>query len=181
MKTLELKSQIPAWARDLRVNLGNVLQSEHLTEQQLWGTALAVATATRHPELLAAVDADAREHLSEEAYADALTAASLMAMNNIYYRFVHLVPEQAYGMMPARLRMQGIAQHSVPKADFELWSLAVSAVNGCGMCLGSHERTLVKEGITREAVQDAVRLASVLHAAAVTLETAAVTQVTTTS
>ena len=177
MRTLELKKQLPGWARDLRVNLGNVLQSEHLNEQQLWGTALAVATATRNAALLKAVQADAAERLSEEAYADALTAASLMAMNNIYYRFVHLVPEQAYGKMPARLRMQGIAQHQVPKTDFELWSLAVSAVNGCGMCLAAHERTLVAEGATREAVQDAVRLASVLHATAVTLEAAPATQI----
>jgi len=177
MKTLELKQSIPSWARDLRVNLGNALQSEHLTEQQGWGTALAVATATRHAGLLEAVQADARERLSDEAFEDALSAASLMAMNNIYYRFVHLVPEQAYGKMPARLRMQGIAQHQVPKTDFELWSLAVSAVNGCGMCLAAHERTLVAEGATREAVQDAVRLASVLHATAVTLEAAPATQI----
>ena len=175
MRTLELKSQIPSFARDLRVNLGNVLQSEHLTEQQLWGTALAVATAVRNPVLLGAVSFDARTNLSLEAYEDALTAASLMAMNNIYYRFVHLVPEASYGKMPARLRMQGMTQVRVSKADFELWSLAVSAVNGCGMCLAAHERTLVAEGVSREAVQDAVRLASVLHAAAVTLETVAIT------
>lgn len=174
MQTLELKKQIPSFAKDLRVNLGNVLQSQHLTDQQLWGTALAVATAVRNPVLLEAVSAAARERLAAEAYEDALTAASLMAMNNIYYRFVHLVPEASYGKMPARLRMQGMAQVRVPKADFELWSLAVSAINGCGMCLASHERTLVGEGISREAVQDAVRLASVLHAAAVTLETAAI-------
>lgn len=177
MRALELKSQIPSFARDLRVNLGNVLQSEHLNEQQLWGTALAVATAVRNPVLLEAISTDARERLNAEAYEDALTAASLMAMNNIYYRFVHLVPESSYGKMPARLRMQGMAQMRVPKADFELWSLAVSAINGCGMCLGAHERTLVAEGVSREAVQDAVRLASVLHAAAVTLETGASPQV----
>jgi lipoyl-dependent peroxiredoxin subunit D len=179
MQTLELKSQIPSFARDLRVNLGNVLQSEHLTEQQLWGTALAVAVSVRNPVLLDAVRADAREKLDADAYEDALTAASLMAMNNIYYRFVHLVPEASYGKMPARLRMQGMTQTRVPKADFELWSLAVSAIHGCGMCLGAHERTLVAEGISREAVQDAVRLASVLHAAAVTLEMGAGAQVPT--
>jgi alkyl hydroperoxide reductase subunit D len=177
MQTLELKTQLPSFAKDLRINLSNVLQSEHLTEQQLWGTAMAVATAVRNPSLLAAVRADAREHLSADAFDDALVAASLMAMNNIYYRFVHLVPEPSYGKMPARLRMQGMAQIKVPKADFELWSLAVSAINGCGMCLGAHERTLVAEGISREAVQDAVRLASVLHAAAVTLEIGADTEV----
>ena len=136
---------------------------------------LAVATATRHPELLAAVDADAREHLSEEAYADALTAASLMAMNNIYYRFVHLVPEQAYGKMPARLRMQGIAQHSVPKADFELWSLAVSAVNGCGMCLDAHEAELRKHGLSAEQVQAGIRIGAVVNAVARVLAAEAVT------
>ena len=91
-------------------------------------------------------------------------------MNNVYYRFVHLVGHDDYRTMPARLRMNALARPGVEKADFELWSLAVSAVNGCGMCLESHEQVLRDHGVAREAIQAAVRVAAVVHAVAVTLE-----------
>ena len=154
----------------MRLNLPGVFASAHLSEQQLWGTAVAAAIAARNPQLRTAVVAAARPHLSEAALVAAKTAAALMGMNNIYYRFTHLVGNDAYRQMPARLRMQALANPGVERADFELFSLAVSAVNGCGMCIEAHERQLITHGMTREGVQDAVRLASVLHAIAVALE-----------
>ena len=165
-----LKAAIPDYAKDLRLNLPGVFASAHLSEQQLWGTAVAAAIAARNPQLRTAVVAAARPHLSEPALTAAKTAAALMGMNNIYYRFTHLVGNDAYRQMPARLRMQALANPGVERADFELFSLAVSAVNGCGMCIEAHERQLITHGVTREGVQDAVRLASVLHAIAVALE-----------
>lgn len=100
----------------------------------------------------------------------AKTAASLMAMNNVYYRFTHLVGQEEYRRLPARLRMQAIANPGVDKVDFELWSLAVSAINGCGACLEAHEKQVIGQGIRPQAVQDAVRIAAVLHGIAVALE-----------
>jgi len=169
-----IRAAIPDYAKDLRLNLGNVLGSTHLSEQQIWGTAVASAIAARNPVLRDAVVAAAQPHLSPEALNAAKTAAALMGMNNIYYRFTHLVGNDAYRQMPARLRMQAIANPGVDKNDFELWSLAVSAVNGCGMCLEAHEKQLAGHGVTREAVQDAVRIAAVLHGIAVALEAEAV-------
>ena len=96
-------------------------------------------------------------------------AAALMAMNNIYYRFVHLVGGD-YANLPARLRMNVIGKPSIEKVDFELWSLAVSAVNGCGMCLESHEKVVRAGGLSTEQIQAAVRIASVVHAVAATIE-----------
>jgi alkyl hydroperoxide reductase subunit D len=93
-----------------------------------------------------------------------------MAMNNIYYRFVHLAGNADYRTMPARLRMNALARPGVEKADFELWSLAVSAINGCGMCIESHERALRQAGVTAESIQAAIRIAAVVHAVAVALE-----------
>jgi alkyl hydroperoxide reductase subunit D len=75
-----------------------------------------------------------------------------------------------YGKLPAKLRMNAIAQHGISRADFELWSLAVSAINGCGMCVEAHERAVRKEGITAEQVQAAVRIAAVVNAAAAVLD-----------
>jgi lipoyl-dependent peroxiredoxin subunit D len=93
-----------------------------------------------------------------------------MAMNNVYYRAKHLIGDESYGSIPARLRMQIIAKPGVDKGDFELWCLAVSAVTGCGVCLESHEKTLRGTGFTREQVHETLRIAAVVHAAAVTLD-----------
>src|SRR5262249_40927477 len=100
----------------------------------------------------------------------AKAAAAIMGMNNIYYRFLHLVEDNEYQSMPARLRMNVIAHHGMDKLDFELISLAVSAVNGCGRCVMSHERTLRAHDVSRETIQSAVRIAATIHAVAGVLE-----------
>jgi len=165
-----IAAAIPDFAKDLRLNLGTVMGTQNLTEQQVWGTAVASAIAARNAELRTAILAAARNHLSDAAIAAAKTAAALMGMNNIYYRFTHLVGQDEYRHMPARLRMQAIANPGVDKVDFELWSLAVSAINGCGVCVEAHERHVIGQGLKREAVQDAVRIAAVLHGIAMALE-----------
>ena len=107
--------------------------------------------------------------MSPEALTAAKAAAAIMAMNNIYYRFTHLVGGD-YPNMPAKLRMNVMAKPGVDKATFELWSLAVSAINGCGMCMESHERAVRQHGLTAEQVQASVRIAAVVHAVAATLD-----------
>lgn len=165
-----LKAALPAYAKDIKLNLGAVLRSETLNSQQVWGSALAAALATRNSEVIAAIEAEAREHLSPEALNAAKAAASIMAMNNIYYRFVHLASGEDYSSMPARLRMTVIAKPGVDQVDFELWSLVVSAINGCGLCIDSHEQVLRKKGLSKDAIQDAVRIAATIHAVAATLD-----------
>lgn len=165
-----LKSRLPDYAKDLKLNLQSVLTSTNLTTQQLWGTAAASAIAARNAPLRDAVVAEAAKHLSPVALTAAKAAAAIMGMNNVYYRFTHLVGKADYASMPARLRMQVIGNPGVEKLDFELWSLAVSAINGCGLCLESHERVVTGQGLSREAVQNAVRIAAVVHAVAVVLD-----------
>jgi alkyl hydroperoxide reductase subunit D len=92
-----------------------------------------------------------------------------MAMNNIYYRFVHLVSDKSFASLPAKLRMNIIANPGIDKLDFELSCLAVSAINGCGMCIDAHAKTLEQAGISKLAIQSAVRIAAVLNAAALSL------------
>lgn len=166
----ELKNALPEYAKDLKLNLSSVLATPALTEQQIWGTALAVAIAARNPRVLAAVAAEAGRRLNPEVARAAKGAAAIMGMNNIYYRFTHAVSAKDYAGMRTGLRMNIIAQHGVPHVDFELWCLAVSSINGCSACMDSHERVVVEKGLSREAVQAAVKIAAVLHAVAVTLE-----------
>jgi alkyl hydroperoxide reductase subunit D len=171
MKTLdELREQLPPSAKDLKLNLGLLERGTKLDRLQLWGTAVASAIAARNADLVRVIVAEAAAHLSEQELEAARTAAAIMGMNNVYYRFVHLVSDSEYGNMPARLRMQGLATHGVDPVAFELWSLAVSAVNGCGKCIDSHEHVLRQKGASREQVQDAVRVAAVLAATATALE-----------
>jgi alkyl hydroperoxide reductase subunit D len=170
-----LKNRLPEYAKDLKLNLSSLAMEPTLSEQQRAGTFIACALASRNAETTRAILGEFAPKLSPEALDAARAAASIMAMNNIYYRFVHLASATDYAGMPARLRMNVIANPGVDGLDFELWSLAVSAINGCGMCIDSHEREIVKKGASREAVQNIVRIAAVIHAVAVTLESEAPT------
>ena len=161
-----LNSLFPDHARDLKLNLQNVLRQGELTAQQTWGTAVASAIAAREPQLLRAIVAEASQHLSPEAMNAAKAAAAVMGMNNIYYRFQHLSGNERYAQIPARLRMQVIRSHGSDPVDFELWCTAVSAINGCGACVASHEGVLREKGVTEETILAAIRIASVLHGAA---------------
>lgn len=165
-----LMAALPEYAKDTELNLGSVLGGSPLPAQRAWGTALACAVAARGGEVLAAIAAEARTRLSAEAFTAAKAAASIMAMNNVYYRAKHLIGDPEYAAMPARLRMRVVARPGVDKVDFELWELAVSAVIGCGVCLETHEKRLRGAGVSPETVHEALRIAAVVHAAAVTLE-----------
>ena len=174
MTTLDtVRDAIPDYARDLKLNLGSVLAmtgAPGLTERQIWGVALASAIASRNVSFTRDIESLASAHLDSAYLNGARAAAAVMGMNNIYYRFLHLVEDPEYAQMPARLRMNVIGNPGIDKQDFELMSLAVSAITGCGTCVASHERTLRKQGLGRESVQSAVRIAATVHAVARVLE-----------
>lgn len=174
MTTLDtLREALPDYARDLKLNLGSVLSAmgaPGLTERQIWAVALGAAEASRNAAFAAAIGELAAAHLDAAYQTGARAAAAIMGMNNVYYRFLHLVEDPEYGTMPARLRMSVIGNPGIEKADFELVSLAVSAINGCGSCVASHERQIRQHGLPREAVQSAVRIAATVHAVARVLE-----------
>lgn len=159
-----LKSALPEYAKDLKLNLSSLARETELDDQKKWGTFLASAHAVGEPTTLAAIKAEAEAVLSPEAFKAAQAASAIMGMNNVYYRFAHLVSNKEYATLPAKLRMNVIGAPGVEKADFELWSMAVSAINGCGMCMDAHEAELRKHGITATQVQAAVRIGAVINA-----------------
>jgi lipoyl-dependent peroxiredoxin subunit D len=165
-----LKERLPEYAKDLKLNLSSLAAETVLNEQQLAGTFIVCALASRHPATTKALFAEFAPKLSPEALTAAKAAAAIMGMNNVYYRFSHLASAPDYKTMPARLRMNAIGKPGVEKCDFELWCLAVSAINGCGACIDSHEKVLRGAGMTAEQVQAAVRIASVVHAVAAVLD-----------
>jgi alkyl hydroperoxide reductase subunit D len=168
--TEQLRDQLPDFARDIKLNLQSVMAESSLSVAQRWGVAVASAAASRNPRLQAAVLADARAAVEPAVVEDGLAAAALMAMNNVYYRFRHLVGNTNYAQKPARLRMNRMVKPAGSKLDFELYSLAASAINGCGTCMDSHERVVVAGGLTEDQVHDAVRIAATIQGVAVSLE-----------
>jgi alkyl hydroperoxide reductase subunit D len=167
----QLREQFPDAARDIKINLTNVLQPGALNAAQTWGVAIATAYAARNETLTKAVIADAKAAGIEEAVLeDAKAAAILMGMNNVYYRFRHIIGKEEYEQKPARLRMMRLKQVATNQADFELLCLAVSAVNNCQACVQSHEHVVLEGGLTTDQVHDAVRIAATIHAAALALE-----------
>jgi alkyl hydroperoxide reductase subunit D len=170
MSMEEVKGALPDYARDLKLNLGSLENEQVLTEQQKLGAFVATAIAARNAQLTAAVLAEFGTRLSTEALHAAKAAAAIMGMNNVYYRFVHLASNKGYAQMPARLRMNVIGKPGVDKVDFELWSIAVSAVNGCGTCIDAHEKVLREAGIGDEQIQAVVRIGAVVQAVATVLD-----------
>ena len=165
-----LRDSIPDYAKDIRLNLGALAAETVLTDQQKYGAFLASAHGARNPRVIEAISAWTQDKLSDEAKSAAKSAAAIMAMNNVYYRATHLMSAEEYRKLPAKLRMNVIASPGVEKVDFELWSLAVSAVNGCGMCLDSHEKVVRKAGLTADQVQAALRIAAAVNAAAAVMD-----------
>ncbi len=165
-----LKDRISDYAKDLKLNLSSLAAEPGLTQRQRAGTFLATALASRNAEVIAAMQAVFAADLGPEGVQAAKAAAAIMGMNNIYYRFLHLASAPDYKTLPAKLRMNAIGKPGVDKVDFELWCLAVSAINGCGGCIDAHEKVLRQAGMSAETIQTAVRIASVVHAVAATLE-----------
>ncbi len=170
----ELLDTVPSYAKDLKLNLSSLLQQQELTEQQIWGTVAASAIASRNPQVIETTLAEAATHLTPQALEAAKSAAAVMGMNNVYYRFQHLAKNPKYATLPARLRMNVLRTHGVDPVDFELWCTAVSAINGCGACVDSHEQVLRDKGMPEESILAAVRLASVIHGLATVFDTEAV-------
>jgi alkyl hydroperoxide reductase subunit D len=168
----QIRESLPEVAKDIKLNLQTVFQSTTLTPPQLWGVAVASGYAARNRALAEAIAADAALQVEAGVIEDARAAAALMAMNNVYYRFRHMIGKESYSQKPARLRMNWIAKPLGAKADFELFCLAVSAINGCELCVQAHEKVVLEAGLGEDQVHDAVRVAATLHAAAVALEMA---------
>jgi len=167
-----VRDAIPDAARDLKLNLQAVLSEGTLPVPQRWGVAVATAVASRNARLRDAVIADARAAAGDAVVEDAIAAAALMGMNNVYYRFRHLIEKPVYAEKPARLRMNRLAKPATSKLDMELYSLAASAINGCCTCMQSHERVVLAGGLTEDQVHDAIRIAAAVHGAAVALDCA---------
>lgn len=163
-----LKSRIPDYAKDIKLNLSSLASDETLSGQQLWGCFLACALASGNADVIREIEQEAADNISADALEAVKGAAAIMAMNNVYYKFTGMMTE--YQTLPAKLRMNIIGNPGVDKVDFELWSLAVSAINGCQFCVKSHEKKLRADGLSQEQVQTAVRIAATVHAVAAVLD-----------
>jgi alkyl hydroperoxide reductase subunit D len=161
---------LPDYAKDLRLNWSALANATELTDNQKWGSFVAAAYGARSRQLLAAIESEAATHVSPEVITAAKGAAAIMGMNNIYYRFHHLSSNEKYATLPARLRMNIMRTHGSDHTDFELWSLVVSAINGCGKCVSSHEAVLLEKGISEELILAAVRIAAVVNGTAAALD-----------
>ena len=165
-----LLAAVPEYAKDLRLNLCSLLRQNTLTPQQFWGAAAASAIAGRNVVVTSEILSEARAQLSPRAFQAAQTAAALMGMNNVYYRFLHLTENEKYTTIPAGLRMNGLRGHGVDQNDFELWCTAVSAINNCAVCVKAHEQALRQHGVGEDAILAAVRVAAVLQAISAVLD-----------
>lgn len=170
MELAQFSDSLPDYAKDLKLNLSSVLTQAELSPERAYGTLVACAMAARNPQLLALALSEAGKNVAPQVIQSAKAAAAIMGMNNVFYRFRHLSGNEKYATMPGRLRMQIIRNHGGDPVDFELYCLAVSAINACGACVASHEQVLRDKGVAEDVVLASVRIASVVHALAGVVE-----------
>lgn len=164
MRSLDdLKASLGDDTKDLRLNLGNVLDNGDLQPVERWAVALASAYFLRAGELVEALTAAGSSHLTPAAIADARAAASIMGMNTVYYRFRHMVGKPSYSQRQAGLRMSRMGKPATSKGLFELASMACAVLAGCEACIKAHESSLLGEGYSEDKVHQAVRIAAVVN------------------
>ena len=165
-----LSSANSRYLKDIKLNVSTALNAESLGKKDAFLIAFAVAVNEKHTILKNAFETSAREQGATDAdIAEVVACTSLMNANNIYYRFRHFMHEEFYDKAQAGIRMSIMANPVIGKELFELISLAVSAINGCEMCVTSHEKNLVNHGAEKQRIHDAVRLAAVIKSLAVLL------------
>ena len=161
----DLKSRIPDYAKDIRLNLDATIGRSSLPPREAVGAALAAAFASRSKVLVSLIRDSGV--LNETDTTGALTAASLMGMNNVWYPYVEMAADPELKTVRAELRMNAYANHGgVDKRAFELWSLAASIVGKCEFCVTSHYGLLKQTGVTVQELRDVGRIAAVINAAA---------------
>jgi len=154
------------YVRDLKLNFTSTFTSNHMTEKECALVALTIAVNNNNKVLIEFFEKLALSKEATEAeIGEAVGCASLLALNNVFYRFRHFTGKEKYTQIPARVRMQLMSSPVTGKEFFELMSLAVSAVNGCEMCVNAHEKSILGLGATEERVFDAVRIASIVTSA----------------
>ena len=160
----KIKAGIPDYAKDIRLNLDATISRSSLPQREAVGAALAAAFAAGGSTLVAAIrDSGA---LSEADVSAALSAASLMGMNNVWYPYVEMAEDAELKTLRAELRMNAYASHGgVDKRAFELWSLAASIIGKCEFCVKSHYALLKQTGVTVQELRDVGRIAAVINAA----------------
>ncbi len=163
-----LNSAESRYLKDIKVSLSSALQAPSLQRKESMLIALATAVNEKN-ELLknSFIEKSQEEGASEKEIAEAIACASLLSANNVYYRFRHFMNEEFYNNAQAGIRMNIMASPVLGKELFELISIAISAVNGCEMCVKSHEKTLVTHGTSKQRIHDAVRLAAVVRSLSV--------------
>ena len=160
----QLKETIPEYAKDTKLNIDSVVKRSTLPIEEAEAVALAAAFATGNSKLWTWIHSVLSDRKEANA---ALTAASLMAMNNAWYPYVEMADDPQLKGLPAQLRMNAIATHGgTTKERFEAYSLAASIVGKCHFCVGAHYSGLKQMGYTVEQLRDIGRIASVMNAVA---------------
>ena len=159
-----LKEALPDYAKDTKLNLDAVIKRSSIPEEEANGIALAAAMASGNGKLVAWIASTLEDIKERDA---ALSAAAIMAQNNIWYPYVEMAEDENLKGLPAQLRMNAIASHGgTTKARFEAYSLSASIVGKCHFCVKAHYETLKKEGYTVEQLRDIGRIAAVINSLA---------------
>ena len=158
-----LNSADHRYIKDLKINVSNSLKASTLSEKDAVLLALGVAINEKSSLLVASLEELAKaKGVEEKELLEVASCVSLMNANNVFYRFRHFMDKESYNNIPAGIRMSIMMNPGLGKEFFELLSLVISAINGCEMCVTSHEASVKSHGASEQRIFEAVRLGAIL-------------------
>ncbi|WHQ46418.1 MAG: carboxymuconolactone decarboxylase family protein [Candidatus Midichloria sp.] len=172
MSILGIIKKLPDYAADIKGNLVSIFEEKKvaLDQKQLYGVSLAIAYSLKHEQLLNGIRAEAKLYLEDVDANACKIAATMMAMTNTYYKFVERAEDPDYKNMESELNMLSLSSTEVAKEEMDLYCLGVSILNACNYCISVHSKRVLTTGLSKEAIRDIAKIASVLQAAVNALE-----------
>jgi lipoyl-dependent peroxiredoxin subunit D len=152
------------YIKDLKINVSNVLNNtQYLNKKEALLLAYAVAVNEKFDLLKESFRTQAQEAGANEAeLAEIVSCTSLMNANNVFYRFRHFMNKDFYTNTPAGIKMSIMMNPVLGKEFFELVSLVISSINGCEMCITSHEQSILQHGGSESRILEGVKLGAII-------------------
>ena len=152
------------YIKDLKINTSNALNNtQYISRKEALLLALAVAVNEKSELLQESFTSLAKEAGATEAeVAEMIAFTSLMNTNNVFYRFRHFMQKDFYNNQSAGIKMSIMMNPVTGKEFFELVSLVISSINGCEMCVSSHEQSVLQHGSSESKIFEAVKTGAII-------------------
>lgn len=155
---------VPSFVHDFFMNFRKfVLSGGKLAEKEKMLVALAVAgQAGSQPWISYLSEFAATRDITPEEITETLAVGATNSMYNVLFKFRDISGRDVFEGMPVGLRAHTFQSTSLSDQTVELINLALSDINACKPCTAAHVEKAKKEGVSDEAIYEAIQCAATM-------------------